>query len=58
MTVMFDNSLDERRAFSLVRVQRGSKILFDCRDTRFYADGDLRRVAGTWLKRVVGPFRY
>lgn len=56
MTLMFDNSRDERHAFSLVRAQRKGQVLFDCRDTGFYADGDLRQIAGIWLRRVVGRF--
>jgi predicted ABC-type ATPase len=57
MTLMFDNSREGKDAFSLVRTQRGSKILFDCRDTNFYVDRDLRSVAGIWMKEVVGGYR-
>ena len=53
MTAMFDNSFDEKRAFSLVRVQTGPSVLFDCRDTRFEFDPVLRKVARTWMDRVI-----
>lgn len=56
MTIMFDNSFDERRAFSLVRVQQGKTVLFDCRDVAFVASKDLRRVATRWLQCVVGEW--
>jgi hypothetical protein len=49
---MFDNSFDEKRAFSLVRVQTGSQVLFDCRDMAFMVDPTLRAVARTWLDKV------
>jgi predicted ABC-type ATPase len=52
MTVMFDNSFDEKRAFSLVRVQTGSQVLFDCRDMAFKVDPTLRAVARAWLDKV------
>jgi hypothetical protein len=35
MTVMFDNSRDEARAFTLVRAQRRRRVLFDCRDRAY-----------------------
>jgi predicted ABC-type ATPase len=52
MTVMFDNSFDEKQAFSLVRVQTGSQVLFDCRDMEFKVDATLRAVARTWMDKV------
>lgn len=55
MTLMFDNSRTKRQAFSLARAQRRSKVLFDCRDGDYQISNDLRRVAGIWLERVVGP---
>jgi predicted ABC-type ATPase len=57
MTLMFDNSRDLTHAFSLVRAQRRRRVLFDCRDTTFYVPGDLRFVAGVWLRRVAGPWK-
>ena len=55
MTVMFDNSRGPKDAFSLARVQRGASILFDCRDPKYYVNRDLRLIAGTWMRKVVGP---
>lgn len=54
MAVMFDNSRGLKDAFSLARVQRGADILFDCRDPKYYVHRDLRFIAGTWLRKVVG----
>jgi predicted ABC-type ATPase len=54
MTLMFDNSRTESQAFTLVRAQRKSHLLFDCRDASYYVGGDLRHVAGIWLRRVGG----
>jgi predicted ABC-type ATPase len=54
MTVMFDNSRGPKDAFSLTRVQRGTDILFDCRDPRYYVNRDLRFIAGIWMRKVVG----
>ncbi len=57
MTLMFDNSRGLEEAFSLVRAQRGNEILYDCRDTKYYVGGDLRAIAGLWLRRVTGPWK-
>jgi predicted ABC-type ATPase len=57
MTLMFDNSFDEKRAFSLVRVQKGPLVLFDCRDTQYVVSHGLRNVASRWLTNVVGPWK-
>jgi predicted ABC-type ATPase len=54
MTLMFDNSLSERAAFSLVRAQQRERVLYDCRNRTFYARPDVRRIAAIWLDRVVG----
>jgi predicted ABC-type ATPase len=54
ITLMFDNSLDERHAFSLARVQKGARILFDCRDTQYVVGRGLRNVSSKWLTNVVG----
>ena len=56
MTIMFDNSRSLRRAFELVRVQRGAEVLFDCRDTRYRTNERLKAIASLWLNNVVGPF--
>ena len=55
MTLMFDNSLDPRRAFSLARVQRGTTVLYDCRDATYAVPRYVRRVAAPWLEKVSGP---
>lgn len=54
MTLMFDNSLDKTKAFSLARVQQKNAVLFDCRDTSYSVNNDIRRAAGAWLRKVVG----
>jgi predicted ABC-type ATPase len=56
MTVMFDNSRQERKAFALTRAQSKSEVLFDCRDSRYKVDPKLRIVAEPWLAAVVGPW--
>jgi predicted ABC-type ATPase len=56
MAIMFDNSLDETKGFTLVRVQQGEKVLFDCRDVSYYFDNSVRLVAGIWLRKVAGRF--
>ena len=57
LTLMIDNSLDERRAFQFVRAQRKRTVLFDARDPGVQMDGDVRAAASPWLESVVGPFR-
>jgi predicted ABC-type ATPase len=52
MTLMFDNSRDLTHAFSLVRAQRGSAVLYDCRDSSFELDEELVAVASAWLPNV------
>lgn len=54
MTLMFDNSRTERQAFALVRAQRHSRVLFDCRDESFRVSRGLRNVALRWLPKVAG----
>jgi predicted ABC-type ATPase len=54
MTLMFDNSRTEDKAFALVRAQRREAILFDVRDPAFKANDELRHVATPWLDRVAG----
>lgn len=57
MTFMFDNSREEKRAYSLVRAQHRKKLLFDCRDPSYEVDSSLRRVADIWLTKVVDPWK-
>lgn len=57
MTIMFDNSRGIDQAFTLARVQRQRKVLFDCRDTNYHVSGPLRAVAGIWLRKVVGSWQ-
>jgi predicted ABC-type ATPase len=52
LTLMFDNSRDEKHAFSLVRAQRRNEVLYDCRDAGFQQDPDLVNIAGIWLRNV------
>lgn len=49
-TLMFDNSRSLDKAFSLVRVQQRSRVLYDCRiaDPR----SGLTAVARQWLDKV------
>jgi len=54
MTMMFDNSRSIRKAFELVRVQRGTKVLFDCRDPTYRVSPNLRAIASLWLDKVAG----
>ncbi len=56
MTMMFDNSRSIRKAFELVRVQRGTSVLFDCRDPTYRISPKLRAIASLWLNKVVGRF--
>ena len=57
MTIMFDNSDSPDRAFTLVRAQQRTQVLFDCRDPRYTVARRTRRLAGEWLFRVAGPFK-
>jgi predicted ABC-type ATPase len=56
MTLMFDNSGLPEKAFALVRAQRADKVLFDCRDSRYRAEGELRAASEVWLDKVAGKF--
>jgi predicted ABC-type ATPase len=56
MTLMFDNSRSLEKAFALVRAQRGDKVLFDCRDSRYSLEAELRAISAVWLDKVVGSF--
>ncbi|MFO1219664.1 MAG: zeta toxin family protein [Burkholderiaceae bacterium] len=56
MTVMLDNSRRPEDAFALVRAQRGSRLLFDCRDNAAHRlSPELVSVATLWLNKVCGP---
>lgn len=57
LSLLVDNSLDERSAFQFVRAQRKRRVLFDIRDPRHRITGQLLTVAEPWLTKVVGPFR-
>jgi predicted ABC-type ATPase len=49
-TLMFDNSQSMAKAFTLVRAQKRTKVLYDCR-----SDGRVKsvsRIASIWLDRV------
>ena len=52
LTLMFDNSRDEKHAFTLASAQRKTEILYDCRDASFQPDPDLVKIAGIWLRNV------
>jgi len=52
ITAMFDNSRTPAEAFSLVRVQKKNKVLFDARDPRYRVDPQLQKVAAVWLDKV------
>jgi predicted ABC-type ATPase len=52
LTLMFDNSRDQARAFTLVRAQRKQDTLYDCRDVTFQQDPELVSIAGIWLAEV------
>lgn len=52
LTLMFDNSRDEKHAFTLARAQRKTETLYDCRDASFQQDPDLVKIAGIWLRNV------
>ncbi|HUY82387.1 MAG TPA: hypothetical protein VMU92_11750 [Acidobacteriaceae bacterium] len=52
MTLMFDNSRSPENAFTLVRVQTKTKVIYDCRHRKFGEDAGLIKIASTWLSRV------
>ena len=52
MTLMFDNSRDLAKAFSLVRVQNNSAILYDCRNESRPQEQELVDIANLWLSKV------
>jgi predicted ABC-type ATPase len=56
MAIMFDNSFGPDLAFRLVRVQKGKKVRFDCRDPSIKGDAKLAVVADHWLSKICGKF--
>jgi predicted ABC-type ATPase len=52
MVLMFDNSRTIDKAFSLVRVQAKTSVLYDCRDAAFSQEQELLDVASSWLSKV------
>ena len=56
LTVMFDNSRREKKAFALARAQRKTELLYDCRDLQYKSDPALRIVAEPWLIQVSGDW--
>lgn len=56
MTLMFDNSRSLDKAFALVRAQRGDRVLFDCRDSRYSVEPELRAISAVWLDKLAGSF--
>jgi predicted ABC-type ATPase len=56
MAIFFDNSRTTTEAFAPVRVQRGTDVLFDCRDTSYGVDPELVHVASLWLPKVCGDW--
>ena len=56
MTLMFDNSRNQQKAFAMVRAQTPNEVLFDARDPHFEVSGDLRDLSSIWLNQVTGPY--
>lgn len=56
MAIFFDNSRKLEQAFSLVRVQQKTKVLFDCRSEESGVSKDLKEVAMRWLPKVCGDW--
>jgi len=54
LTLMFDNSRDEKHAFTLARAQQEETVIYDCRDSAFRQDADLVTIARLWLD-IVAP---
>lgn len=52
MTLMFDNSRSIENAFTLVRVQTKTSVIYDCRKHEFGEDDELVHVASAWLSQV------
>ena len=56
MTLMFDNSRNQQKAFAMVRAQTPKEVLFDARDPHFEVSDDLRDLSSIWLNQVTGPY--
>ena len=56
MTLMFDNSRNQQKAFAMVRAQTSQEVLFDARDPHFDVPEDLRNLSSIWLNQVTGPY--
>ena len=54
VTIMFDNSLGTDQAFRIARVQRRSRVLYDCRKSSDPSSRELSVVASPWLG-IVSP---
>lgn len=52
LTLMFDNSRSPEDAFTMVRAQAKTSILYDCRFAKSSADKNLIATAETWLSFV------
>lgn len=52
LTLMFDNSRDITKAFTLVRAQTQETAIYDCRDARFNQERELVDIASQWLTSV------
>ncbi len=57
MTLMFDNSRMEHKAFGLVRAQKKNELLFDARDPAYAIPKDLEIPSSIWLNQVTGPYQ-
>lgn len=55
MTLMFDNSRNQHKAFAMVRAQTPKEVLFDARDPHFDVSKELRDLSSIWLNQVTGP---
>lgn len=56
MTLMFDNSRNQQKAFAMVRAQTPKEVLFDARDPHFDVSDDLRDLSSIWLNQITGPY--
>ncbi|MBL8217005.1 MAG: hypothetical protein JNK87_40170 [Bryobacterales bacterium] len=56
ITFMFDNSRGIVNAFTPVRAQRQSEIIYDCRNPNQNADAALVEAAGGWLAKVAPDY--
>jgi predicted ABC-type ATPase len=56
VTLLLDNSRSLAEAFTLVRAQRQSEIIYDCRNPELNEDIALREVAEIWLAKVAPAY--